>query len=63
MKLYKFKVTVTSQNRYEREIVAANEDEAIDIFINSIDDNDKISEEQFDVEDIENVGDDDGYTE
>jgi ribosomal protein L20A (L18A) len=63
MKLYKFKVTVTSQNRYEREIVAANEDEAIDIFISSIDDNDKISEEQFDVEDIENVGDDDGYTE
>ena len=56
MKLYKFKVVITSQNTYEREIVAQNEDEAIDIFTTSIDDNDKISEEQFDVEDIENVG-------
>ena len=55
MKLYKFKVVITSQNTYEREIVAQNEDEAIDIFTTSIDDNDKISEEQFDVEDIEKL--------
>ena len=56
MKLYKFKVVITSQNTYEREVIAKNEDDAIDIFTTSIDDNDKISEEQFDVEDIENVG-------
>ena len=56
MKLYKFKVVITSQNTYEREVVAQNEDEAINIFTTSIDDNDKISEEQFDVEDIENLG-------
>ena len=55
MKLYKFKVVITSQNTYEREIVAANEDDAIHIFTTSIDDNDKISEEQFDVEDIEKL--------
>jgi hypothetical protein len=56
MKLYKFKVVITSQNTYEREVIAKNEDDAIDIFTTSIDDNDKISEEQFDVQDIENVG-------
>jgi hypothetical protein len=56
MKLYKFKIIITSQNTYEREVIAQNEDEAIDIFTTSIDDNDKISEEQFDVEDIENIG-------
>ncbi len=56
MKLYKFKIVITSQNTYEREVIAQNEDEAIDIFTTSIDDNDKISEEQFDVEDIENIG-------
>jgi len=55
MKLYKFKVVITSQNTYEREIVAANEDDAIHIFTTSINDNDKISEEQFDVEDIEKL--------
>lgn len=56
MKLYKFKIVITSQNTYEREVVAQHEDEAIDIFTSSINDNDKICEEQFDVEDIENVG-------
>lgn len=56
MKLYKFRIKVTSMNTYQREVVAENEDKAINIFIESIDDNDKISEEQFDVEDIENVG-------
>jgi hypothetical protein len=55
MKLYKFKVVITSQNTYEREVVAQNEDEAINIFTTSIDDNDKISEEHFDVEDIEKL--------
>lgn len=63
MKLHKFKVTVTSLNTYEREIIAPDETEAINIFISSINDNDKVCEEQFDVMDIENVGDDDGYTE
>ncbi len=56
MKLNKYKIRITSQNTYEREVVADNEDEAINIFISSIDDNDKICEEQFDVDDIENVG-------
>lgn len=56
LKLYKFKVVITSQNTYEREVVAENEDKAIHIFTTSIDDNDKISEEHFDVEDIENLG-------
>ena len=55
MKLYKFKVVITSQNIYEREVIAKNEDDAIDIFTSSINDNDKISEEQFDVEDIEKI--------
>ena len=56
LKLYKFKVVITSQNTYEREVVAEHEDKAINIFTTSIDDNDKISEEHFDVEDIENLG-------
>ena len=56
LKLYKFKVVITSQNTYEREVVAENEDKAIHIFTTSIDDNDKISEDHFDVEDIENLG-------
>ena len=56
LKLYKFKVVITSQNTYEREVVAENEDKAINIFTTSIDDNDKISEDHFDVEDIENLG-------
>jgi hypothetical protein len=63
MKLHKFKVKITSTNWYEREIVASNENEAIDIFIASVDDNDKTEETSFEVYDIENVGDDDGYTE
>jgi hypothetical protein len=42
-------------NTYQREVVAENEDQAINIFIESIDDNDKISEEQYDVEDIEKI--------
>jgi hypothetical protein len=57
MKLHKYKIVITSNNTYEREIVAENEDKAIDAFITSINDNDKVSEEQFDVLDIENVGD------
>lgn len=56
MKLHKYKIVVTSKNTYEREVIAENEDKAIDAFITSISDNDKISEEQFDVDDIENVG-------
>ena len=56
LKLYKFKVVITSQNTYEREVVAENEDKAINIFTTSIDDNDKISEDHFDVENIENLG-------
>jgi hypothetical protein len=57
MKLHKYKIVITSNNTYEREVVAENEDKAIDAFITSINDNDKVSEEQFDVLDIENVGD------
>lgn len=56
MQLHKYKIVVTSKNTYEREVIAENEDKAIDAFITSISDNDKISEEQFDVDDIENVG-------
>jgi hypothetical protein len=56
MKLNKYLIKICSTNTYEREVIAENEDKAIDLFIMSINDNDKISEEQFDVEDIENVG-------
>ncbi len=56
MKLNKYLIKICSTNTYEREVIAENEDKAIDKFINTLDDNDKISEEQFDVEDIENVG-------
>jgi len=56
MKLYKFLVKGTSTIYYEREIVAENEDEAIDVFSASLDDNDKVSEENFEIYDIENVG-------
>jgi hypothetical protein len=56
MKLNKYKIKVTSINTYEREVIAENEDKAIDKFVESINDNDKISEEQFDVENIENLG-------
>jgi hypothetical protein len=56
MKLNKYLIKICSTNTYEREVIAENEDKAIDLFIMSINDNDKISEKQFDVEDIENVG-------
>jgi len=57
MKLNKYKIRITSQNTYEREVIAENEDKAINTFTTSISDNDKISEGQFEVDDIENVGD------
>lgn len=57
MKLNRYKITVTSTNTYVREVVAKNEDEAINEFIETINDGDKISEEQFDVEDILDLGD------
>ena len=56
MKLHKFKITITSINFYEREVVAENEDKAIEIFQDSLNDNDKINESNFDVDDVENVG-------
>ena len=55
MKLYKFKVKITSINFYEREIIAENEDKAIDDVITSLDDNDKVSEDQFECYDIEKL--------
>jgi hypothetical protein len=57
IKLHKFKIQVTSTNTYEREIVAENEDKAIDTFMNSLSENDKISENDYAVETVENVGD------
>jgi hypothetical protein len=57
IKLHKFKIQVTSTNTYEREIVAENEDKAIDTFMNSLSENDKISENDYAVEAVENVGD------
>jgi acylphosphatase len=56
MKLHKYLIKICSTNTYEREIIAENEDKAINKFIETISDNDKISEEQFDVQDIENLG-------
>ena len=56
MKLHKFKIQVTSTNTYEREIVAENEDKAIDTFMDSLSENDKISENDYAVEAVENVG-------
>jgi hypothetical protein len=55
MKLYKFLVKGTSTVYYEREIIAENEDKAIDEFALSLNDNDKTSEENFEVYDIENL--------
>ena len=57
MKLHKFKIQVTSTNTYEREIVAENEDKAVDDFMDSLDDNDKICENNFEGEIVEKVGD------
>lgn len=56
MKLYKFLIKATATNYYEREVIAENEDKAISIFSASLDDNDKVCEENFEVYDIENVG-------
>lgn len=53
----RYKIKVTSMNTYVREVVAKNEDEAVNEFIETINDDDKVSEEQFDVEDIQDLGD------
>jgi hypothetical protein len=56
MKLFKYRIQITSNVYYEREVIAENEDKAINEFINTLDDNDKTHEENFDVFEIENVG-------
>lgn len=55
IKLYKFKIKIVSTTYYEREVVAENEDKAINDFITSLDDNDKMHEENFEVFDIEKI--------
>ena len=56
MKLFRYRIQVTSNVYYEREVIAENENKAIDDFIHTLDDNDKTHEENFDVFEIENVG-------
>jgi len=55
MKLNKYKIQVTSTNTYEREIIAENEDKAVDEFMNSLSDNDKVAENNYEVESVENL--------
>jgi hypothetical protein len=57
MKLNRYKIQVTSTNTYIREVVAENEDEAVNELMTSLSDNDKISENSYDVESVENLGD------
>jgi hypothetical protein len=56
MKLNRYKIQVTSTNTYIREVVAENEDEAVNELMTSLSDNDKISENSYDVESVENLG-------
>ena len=55
-KLYEFKIRISSTNVYETTLVAENEDKAIDYFITGLDDTHKMSEGDFEVDDIENLG-------
>lgn len=55
-KFNKYLIKITSNVYYEREVIAKNKDEAINEFINTLNDNDKMHEENFDVFDIENLG-------
>jgi hypothetical protein len=55
MKLNKYKIQVTSTNTYEREIIAENEDKAVDEFMDSLSDNDKVAENNYEVESVENL--------
>ena len=57
MKLNRYKIQVTSTNTYIREVVAENEDQAVDELMTSLSDNDKIAENNYDVESVENLGD------
>ena len=56
MKLNRYKIQVTSTNTYIREVVAENEDQAVDELMTSLSDNDKIAENYYDVESVENLG-------
>lgn len=56
MKLNRYKIQVTSTNTYIREVVAENEDQAVDELMTSLSDNDKIAENNYDVESVENLG-------
>jgi hypothetical protein len=57
MKFNRYKIQVTSTNTYIREVVAENEDQAVDELMTSLSDNDKVCENNYDVESVENLGD------
>lgn len=53
--MQKYKVMITSQNVYKKEVMALSEEDAYNVAITTLDDNDKIAEEHFDIEEIEEV--------
>lgn len=57
MKLNRYKIIINSCNTYVREVVAKNKDEAIDAFFDTLSDDDKVAEDDYDVADVEDLGD------
>jgi methionine synthase I (cobalamin-dependent) len=51
----KYKVIIISQNVYEKQVMALSEENAYNLAIETLSDDDKIAEECFDVEEIEEV--------
>jgi len=50
-----YKVTIISQNVYEKEVMALSEDEAYNLAFETLSDDDKVAEEHFEAEDIEEL--------
>ena len=53
--MQKYKVTIISQNVYEKEVMAFSEDDACNRAFGSLSDDDKIAEELFEAENIEEI--------
>jgi ribosomal protein L20A (L18A) len=53
--MQKYKVIITSQNVYEKEVMALSEDDAYNVAIETLNDNDKIAEEHFEIENIKEI--------
>jgi hypothetical protein len=51
----KYKVIIISQNVYEKEVMALSEDDAYNLAIETLNDNDKIAEEHFEIENIKEI--------